>query len=81
MFGPGVIGSLRWPPQGTAGNAVLAAQAIHDNADLLFSRILLARGAANVLDGLRRCGVWSPKFLDHRLSLVVTMSPKSSLMQ
>jgi hypothetical protein len=34
------------------GNAVLALQAVQHDPDLLFSRILFARGPTNVIDNL-----------------------------
>ena len=61
------------------GNWGFAAQAIENNADLLFGRILLPGCPSDVADkllGRHRVG-----FLSHLRSLGVTMSQKSSVPQ
>jgi len=63
------------------GNWGFAAQAIENNADLLFGRILLPGCPSDVADkllGRHRGGVG---FLSHLRSLGVTMSQKSSVPQ
>ena len=52
------------------GDAVFATQAFQDDTDFVLGRMMLARGAADVLDRLlgRRC--LRPGFLSHRRFLL-----------
>ena len=63
------------------GNAVLALQAVQNDPDLLFGRILFARRAANVLYDLLTVALSCSGFLSHLHSLVVTMCQKPSLIK
>jgi hypothetical protein len=60
---------------------VLTAQAVKNNADLLFGRMALASGPADILHDPLRRRFRGSGFLSHLHSLVVTMSQKSSLPQ
>ena len=51
------------------GNGLFATQAIKDNADLFFCRVLLTRCPADVLDRLGRTGLACLRFLSHLRSL------------
>jgi hypothetical protein len=62
-------------------NTVFATKPVQHNADLLLRRILLARGAPNVLHDPLGRRLLALGFLSHLHSLMVTMSQKSSLPQ
>jgi len=62
-------------------DAVLATKSVQHDADLLFRRILLARGPPNVLHDPLGRRLLALGFLSHLHSLMVTMSQKSSLLQ
>src|ERR1700687_2863475 len=62
-------------------NAVLAAQTVQHDADLLLRRILLARCSANVLHDPPGGRFGGSGFLAHLHSSMVTMSQKSSVLQ
>src|SRR6266851_887306 len=66
-------------PTAQLGNAGLAPQAVQNNADLLFRRILLAGRSPDALHKTLRRRVGRGGFLSHRVSLRVTMSRKSSI--
>jgi hypothetical protein len=68
-------------PAAQLGNAGLAVEAIRHDANLLLGRILLARGASNVLEGLLGTRLGFPGYLSHLHSLAVTRSQKSSSIQ
>ncbi len=63
------------------GNAVLAVQAVQDNPDLVFRRIMFAGGPADVLDDLLAVALRGSGFLSHLHSLVVAMSQKPALIK
>lgn len=62
-------------------NAVLAAKAGRDNADLIFNAMHLSGSAADVFGGLLGLGFRCHGFLDHLRSKKVTMSQKTSVPQ
>ena len=56
-------------------------QAVQHDPDLLFSRILLSGGTANVFDDFLAVALTGAGFLSHLHSLAVTMSQKPSLIK
>ena len=60
-------------------NAILALQAVQNDPDLLFGRILFARRTADILDDLLAVAPRGSGFLSHLHSLVVKMCQKPSL--
>src|SRR3712207_4662929 len=91
LFGPSVVqalGDALAPAQG--GDALLPAQALQHDADLVLGRMLLARAAPDVADhplggrlgrGGRPPAGRGGDFLPHLRSSAVTMSRNSSLPQ
>src|SRR5205085_3214019 len=63
------------------GDTVLAAQPFQNDANLIFSREVAPRRAADVLQHLCRRLFHRPGFLSHLRSLTATMSQKSCLPQ
>ena len=82
LLGPAVIQALgNALAAAQLRDAVLALQAVQNDPDLLFRRILLARDPADVFDDLLAVALLASGFLSHLHSLVVTMSQKPSLIK
>jgi hypothetical protein len=80
---PHVIQTLGGPSLTAAqrGDAVLPAQAVQHDADLLFGGIMLARSAADVVHDPLGWGFMGQGFCFHHRSFVTTMRAKSTVVQ
>src|SRR3954454_4234305 len=80
LLGPAVIHRRRDPlAAAELGDALLAAQALQHDADLLFSRKMPARRTPDVFDDLLCRRFYRLGFLSHLRSLMATMIQKSSV--
>src|SRR5665213_2302936 len=79
-LGPAIIHGLgNTLPPAQLGYAVLAAKAIQHNPDLVLGRVMLASGAADVLQNPLRRRFKASWVRSHRQSFLKAMRPNSSL--
>ena len=82
LLRPHVIQTLGDPlTAAQLGDAVLPAQAVQHDADLVLGGIMLARGAADVVHDPLGWGFMGQGFCSHLRSFVTTMRPKPSVVQ